>query len=119
MTLQDYLRLKNGSDVRGVAIDGVEGEPVTLTEEAAENIAKAFCVWLIPYGENTRYRRRGLRFPYFLSRFVRRGRTRHYPLGPQRRRNRFIHDPVYVYAFKGRKFPLPRLDYDYGKPSPL
>ena len=47
MTLQDYLKLKNGSDVRGVALDGVENEPITLTTEAAKNIAKAFCVWLI------------------------------------------------------------------------
>ena len=47
MTLQEYLNLRNGTDVRGVACEGVENEPVTLTEEAAENIAKAFCVWLI------------------------------------------------------------------------
>ncbi|MBQ8684783.1 MAG: phosphomannomutase/phosphoglucomutase [Clostridia bacterium] len=47
MTLQDYLQLRNGTDVRGVACEGVEGESVTLTEEAVENIAKAFCVWLI------------------------------------------------------------------------
>ena len=47
MTVQDYLNLRNGTDVRGVACEGIEGEPVTLTQEAAENIAKAFCVWLI------------------------------------------------------------------------
>ena len=47
MTLQDYLHLQNGTDVRGVACEGIAGENVTLTEEAAENIAKAFCVWLI------------------------------------------------------------------------
>ena len=47
MTLQDYLQLRNGSDVRGVACEGIEGQSVTLTEEATENIAKAFCVWLI------------------------------------------------------------------------
>lgn len=47
MTLQDYLDLRNGTDVRGVASDLVEKEPVTLTEEAVENIAKSFCVWLI------------------------------------------------------------------------
>ncbi len=47
MTLQDYLNLRNGTDVRGVACDGVEGETVTLTEEAVESVAKAFCVWLI------------------------------------------------------------------------
>lgn len=54
MTLQDYLRLKNGSDVRGVACEGVENEPITLTEEAAENIAKAFCVWLISHTGKTK-----------------------------------------------------------------
>ena len=47
MTLQDYLHLQNGTDVRGVACEGIVGEDVTLTEEAAENIAKAFCVWLL------------------------------------------------------------------------
>ena len=46
MTLQDYLSLKNGSDVRGIACEGVEGEEVNLTAEVAETIAKAFCVWL-------------------------------------------------------------------------
>ena len=35
MTLQDYLSLKNGSDVRGIACEGVEGEEVNLTAEAA------------------------------------------------------------------------------------
>ncbi len=53
MTLQDYLDLKNGSDVRGVASDGVQGEEITLTAEAAKNIAKAFCVWLISHTGKT------------------------------------------------------------------
>ncbi len=42
MTLEEYLSLRNGTDVRGIASEGVEGEPVTLTAEAVENIAKAF-----------------------------------------------------------------------------
>ena len=46
MTLQDYLNLRNGSDVRGIAVEGVAGEHVNLTAEAAENIARAFCEWL-------------------------------------------------------------------------
>ncbi len=46
MELQDYLNLRNGTDVRGVASEGVEGESVTLTAEAVGNIAKAFCAWL-------------------------------------------------------------------------
>ncbi len=53
MVLQDYLKLQNGSDVRGVAIDCIAGEPVTLTPEIAENIAKAFCVWLISHTGKT------------------------------------------------------------------
>ena len=37
-----YLKLQNGSDVRGVAMEGVEGEHVNLTPEIAMNIAAAF-----------------------------------------------------------------------------
>ncbi len=51
MTLQDYLDLRNGTDVRGVACDGVAGEPVTLTEEGAKNIAAAFALWLARQAE--------------------------------------------------------------------
>ncbi len=40
------LKLQNGSDVRGVAVAGVEGQPVTLTPEAAQLIARAFVRWL-------------------------------------------------------------------------
>ncbi|MBQ9118329.1 MAG: phosphomannomutase/phosphoglucomutase [Clostridia bacterium] len=46
MTLQKYLQLKNGTDVRGVAVAGVENQPVTLTEDIASDIAAAFCLWL-------------------------------------------------------------------------
>ncbi len=45
MTEQDFMKLKNGTDVRGTAIAGVEGDPVTLTDEAVLAIAKAFCTW--------------------------------------------------------------------------
>ncbi|OIW21868.1 hypothetical protein TanjilG_13737 [Lupinus angustifolius] len=43
----DFLRLQNGSDIRGVAIDGVEGEPVNLTEPVAEAIGASFAAWLV------------------------------------------------------------------------
>ncbi len=46
MTKQEFLRLKNGTDVRGTAIEGVAGDPVTLTDEAVGAIAKAFFVWV-------------------------------------------------------------------------
>ncbi|KAL6552845.1 hypothetical protein OROHE_008209 [Orobanche hederae] len=42
-----FLKLQNGSDIRGVAVDGVEGEPVSLTEPVTEAIAAAFAAWLI------------------------------------------------------------------------
>ena len=41
----DYMRLKSGTDVRGVAIETAEGGPVTLTDEAVIDIARAFLVW--------------------------------------------------------------------------
>lgn len=42
----DYSKLQNGSDVRGVALSGVIGEPVTMTPDAAGRIARAFVRWL-------------------------------------------------------------------------
>lgn len=41
-----YLKLQNGSDVRGVALEGVEGEAVNLTPEIAGCIASAFAEYL-------------------------------------------------------------------------
>ena len=38
----DLRKLQNGSDVRGIALDGVKGEEVNLTNEASYKIAKAF-----------------------------------------------------------------------------
>ncbi|KAH1230398.1 Phosphomannomutase/phosphoglucomutase [Glycine max] len=43
----DFLKLQNGSDIRGVAVDGVEGELVNLTEPVAEAIGAAFAAWLM------------------------------------------------------------------------
>lgn len=40
------MKLANGSDVRGVAVEGVEGEPVNLTPEAANRIARGFVEFL-------------------------------------------------------------------------
>ena len=41
MQSDEFLRLKNGTDVRGTAI-AAEGDAVTLTDEAVTKIAKAF-----------------------------------------------------------------------------
>lgn len=48
----DFLKLQNGSDIRGVAVAGVEGEPVTLTEPVSEAIASAFAAWLADKKKN-------------------------------------------------------------------
>lgn len=42
----DWKKLQNGSDIRGVAAPGVEGEEVNLTPEVAGIIARAFVEWL-------------------------------------------------------------------------
>ncbi|KAK6929189.1 Alpha-D-phosphohexomutase, alpha/beta/alpha domain I [Dillenia turbinata] len=43
----DFHKLQNGSDIRGVAVAGIEGEPVTLTEPVAEAIGAGFAEWLL------------------------------------------------------------------------
>ncbi|KAJ4979906.1 hypothetical protein NE237_010686 [Protea cynaroides] len=43
----DFRKLQNGSDIRGVAVAGVEGKPVNLTEPVTEAIAAAFAAWLL------------------------------------------------------------------------
>ena len=44
--MADYKKLQNGSDIRGVAMDGVAAEPVNLSEAEAINIGRAFATWL-------------------------------------------------------------------------
>ena len=41
-----WKKLQNGSDIRGVALEGIEGQNVNLTAEAAGMIARAFGIWL-------------------------------------------------------------------------
>ena len=46
MPRYDYGKLQNGSDIRGIALEGVEGEHVNLDTEAAGRIARGFLFWL-------------------------------------------------------------------------
>ena len=41
-----WKALKSGSDIRGVAIDGVEGEPLNLTDEVVRRVAAGWAAWL-------------------------------------------------------------------------
>ena len=43
----DYKKLQNGSDIRGVALEGIEGQHVNLTEKVCYDIARGFALWLI------------------------------------------------------------------------
>ncbi len=43
----NYKKLQNGSDIRGVAMEGIKGEEVNLSEKVAEKLGKAFAHWLI------------------------------------------------------------------------
>lgn len=46
MNEYDFLKLQNGSDIRGVALEGVDGEHVNLTTGVCRNIGAAFALWL-------------------------------------------------------------------------
>ena len=42
----DYKKLQNGSDIRGVALEGIEGQHINLTENVCKDIGRGFAVWL-------------------------------------------------------------------------
>lgn len=44
---KEILKLQNGSDIRGIAVEGVEGEDVNLTPIHAAVIGFAFANWLV------------------------------------------------------------------------
>lgn len=46
MNAETFLKLQNGSDIRGIALPGVPGEDVDLTPERAARLAGAFVRWL-------------------------------------------------------------------------
>jgi len=43
----DYKKLQNGSDIRGVALEGIEGQHINLTEQACKDIGRGFALWLL------------------------------------------------------------------------
>lgn len=42
----NYKSFKSGTDIRGVALEGVEGQNINLTDEVVANIANGFLLWL-------------------------------------------------------------------------
>jgi phosphomannomutase len=49
MLSEKWQKLQNGSDIRGIALEGIPGQSVNLTPETVERIASAFGVWLAQY----------------------------------------------------------------------
>ena len=43
----DYSKLQNGSDIRGVALEGIEGQHINLTESTCKDIGRGFALWLM------------------------------------------------------------------------
>lgn len=46
----NWKKLQNGSDIRGVAMEGVKGEQVNLTPKVVNQLGKAFFTWLSQKG---------------------------------------------------------------------
>ena len=47
MLCEPWKQLKSGTDIRGVALEGVEGQNVNLTDEVIHTIGGAFALWLM------------------------------------------------------------------------
>ncbi|MGQ1786065.1 phosphoglucomutase [Saccharicrinis sp. GN24d3] len=45
-TSVNWKKLQNGSDIRGVAMEGIQGETLNLTNEVVKQLGKAFAHWL-------------------------------------------------------------------------
>ena len=43
MLSNEWKALQNGSDIRGVALEGVEGQAVNLTEDVGAYTRESFC----------------------------------------------------------------------------
>ena len=52
----DYSKLQNGSDIRGVALEGIEGQHINLTEQVCRDIGRGFALWLIKKTGKTQLR---------------------------------------------------------------
>ena len=44
--MDHFKKLQNGSDIRGVALEGIEGQHVNLTETVCRSIGRGFALWL-------------------------------------------------------------------------
>jgi len=54
MNINEWKRLQNGSDIRGVALEGINGDKINLTSEVATTLGRSFAAWLNNYGAGTK-----------------------------------------------------------------
>jgi len=54
MDFKNWKKLQNGSDIRGVALEGIPGESVNLPPEVATILGKSFATWLDRNGKGLR-----------------------------------------------------------------
>ena len=52
----DYMKLQNGSDIRGIALEGIKDQHINLTESACRDIGRGFALWLLKKTEKTNLR---------------------------------------------------------------
>jgi hypothetical protein len=70
MEIKEIRKLQNGSDVRGIAIEGVTGEAVNFTQDMAMKIAYSFALWLSKKLASTWPRQRRLAWLVVAQRFI-------------------------------------------------
>lgn len=46
MTAYNWKKLQNGSDIRGIALEGIKNEEVDLTPQIAQRLGECFAAWL-------------------------------------------------------------------------
>lgn len=56
MSEKNYSKLRNESDIRGIALEGIEGQHINLTETACRDVARGFALWLIRRTGRTKLR---------------------------------------------------------------
>ena len=120
MEKQDWMNLQSGTDVRGTAIEGVAGDPVTLTDEAVRGILRAYCHGLRAKARQTKTDHRGrTRFPPFggAHRRLRGGCDRGQRL--RRAADGPLFHPIHVHAAAGKRHRRGCVRHDHGKPPPL
>ena len=54
MLNETYKIFKSGTDIRGIASEGVEGEHINLTDDIVSKIADGFVLWVQERSERAR-----------------------------------------------------------------